>query len=349
MTTKSYIVPVFVPHQGCPHDCVFCNQRNITGYSNDMSLKDVEVMINTYLDDINKKTNEKYVEIAFYGGSFTGIEYSLQEEYLNIAYKKKKAGLIDGIRLSTRPDYIDENIISLLKKYGVTSVELGVQSLDERVLFNSNRGHTLADIIRASNLIKAAGFNLGLQMMIGLPGDDGIASCISADKIITLKPDFIRIYPTLVIKDTELENLYKKKLYTPLSVDQAVNLTLTVYKKFLAADIKVIRIGLQPTDDLSNGCSLEAGPYHPAFRQLVESTLYRDAIDEYLDDFDYVNDLKLYVPSKEISNAVGLNRSNLNYFEEKYDLSKISVYSEEIGLNKIKLELNGEKILINKF
>lgn len=338
-----------MPHKGCPHDCVFCNQRKITGHTVDKSLADVEMMIDTYLEDIHMKTNDKHVEIAFYGGSFTGIEFSLQESYLKIAYKKKKAGLIDGIRLSTRPDYIDEKIIGLLKKYEVTGVELGVQSLDENVLFRSNRGHTIADVIRACNLIKAAGFQLGLQMMIGLPGDNGIASCDTADKIITLKPDFVRIYPTLVVKDTELEALYKANIYLPLTVEEAVAITLNVYKKFLITNVNVIRIGLQPTDDLSSGSSLESGPFHPAFRQLVESALYKETIEDVLDEYEGVKSLKIFIPSKEISNIVGLNRDNLNYFEEKYKLKKISVYPETMAMNKIKLEINGEVIQINKF
>ena len=321
MRTKRYIVPVFVPHQGCPHDCVFCNQREITGQEEDVSLSDVENMIDSYLSEIHKNSSDKYVEVAFYGGSFTGIEYSLQESYLKIAFKKKQAGLIDGIRLSTRPDYIDDKIIELLKRYGVTAVELGVQSLDSSVLISSNRGHTVGDVTKACKLIKDAGFMLGLQMMIGLPGDEGSASFATADMMVLLKPDFVRIYPTLVIKNTELESLYKENLYKPLSIGEAVDISSDVYKRFLKNDITVIRIGLQPTDDLSDGSSLETGPYHPAFRQLVESKLYKETIEEALEEYESIKSFKIYISSKEISNVVGLNRSNLNYFENKLDLS----------------------------
>ncbi len=349
MEVKHYIIPVFVPHNGCPHDCVFCNQREITGQEEDSPVKELEAMIDLYLEDILKKDTNKFVEVAFFGGSFTGISHSLQEAYLKIAYKKKKEGLIDGIRLSTRPDYIDAGILEFLKEYGVTTIELGVQSLMDSVLITANRGHTISDIVRACNLIKAAGFSLGLQMMIGLPGDEGYSSFETSLKMISLKPDFVRIYPTLVIKNTELEKMYQNGYYDPFTLEEAVEITASVYKQFLMAEIPVIRIGLQPTDDLSEGSSLIAGPYHPSFRQIVESALYKEAIEDALEEIDVIDRITLYVPAKEISNVVGLNRSNLDYFEKKYSIKKIKVYPEKLKENTFKVAINDITIELSKF
>lgn len=348
MDVRRYIIPVFVPHLGCPHDCVFCNQRKITGLENETSLLDVEVMIDSYLEEISKNINEKYVEIAFYGGSFTGIDDILQESYLKIAYKKVKSGLVGGIRLSTRPDYINEEILDRLKKYGVKTIELGVQSLDKKVLIKSNRGHTIADVVNACKLIRDYKFNLGLQMMIGLPGDMGQSSELTAEKIINLNPDFVRIYPTLVVKDTDLEVMVNNCEYKPLSIEDAVDVTTAVYKKFIKAKIDVIRIGLQPTDDLSNGTNLIAGPYHPSFRQLVEGKLYSDIMSNVLSEFESIESIIIEINSKEISNIVGLNRVNLNYFENLYKLKKISVFPIEIKRDTFNMIVNGKKIKVKK-
>ena len=222
MTMKTYNIPIFVPHRGCPFDCVFCNQKRITGTQKEVTADDVHNIIGEYLKTLPSKNRR--IEAAFFGGSFTGIPINEQSELLAAANEYLKKGDIDGIRLSTRPDYIDKEILDNLLKYGVTTIELGVQSMDDSVLKSSNRGHTRKDVINAVRLIKEYSFTLGLQMMTGLPGDTDEKSLYTADEIIKLKPDIVRIYPTLTIKDTFLEKMYLTGKYQPQSVDEAVNL-----------------------------------------------------------------------------------------------------------------------------
>jgi len=216
---KTYNIPIFVPHRGCPFDCVFCNQKRITGTQKEVTADDVHNIIGEYLKTLPSKNRR--IEAAFFGGSFTGIPINEQSELLAAANEYLKKGDIDGIRLSTRPDYIDKEILDNLLKYGVTTIELGVQSMDDSVLKSSNRGHTRKDVINAVKLIKEYPFTLGLQMMTGLPGDTDEKSLYTADEIIKLKPDIVRIYPTLTIKDTFLEKMYLTGKYKPQSVDEA--------------------------------------------------------------------------------------------------------------------------------
>ena len=227
MTMKTYNIPIFVPHRGCPFDCVFCNQKRITGTQKEVTADDVHNIIGEYLKTLPSKNRR--IEAAFFGGSFTGIPINEQSELLAAANEYLKKGDIDGIRLSTRPDYIDKEILDNLLKYGVTTIELGVQSMDDSVLKSSNRGHTRKDVINAVRLIKEYSFTLGLQMMTGLPGDTDEKSLYTADEIIKLKPDIVRIYPTLTIKDTFLEKMYLTGKYQPQSVDEAVNLANSFY------------------------------------------------------------------------------------------------------------------------
>ena len=221
MGRRYFIIPIFVPHLGCPHDCVFCNQKRITGLSTDITIEDARRIIEEHLATFPKEN--RTVEVAFFGGSFTGIDRSIQESLLSLAYSYKESGRIDGIRLSTRPDYIDEAILDLLTKYGVDTVELGVQSLDEEVLYKSGRGHNREVVYKAAELIKSYGINLGLQMMLGLVDDTREKSINTAKELIALDPYCVRIYPTLVIKDTYLEKLYLNKEYRPLTVEEAVD------------------------------------------------------------------------------------------------------------------------------
>ena len=246
MTMKTYNIPIFVPHRGCPFDCVFCNQKRITGTQKEVTADDVHNIIGEYLKTLPSKNRR--IEAAFFGGSFTGIPINEQSELLAAANEYLKKGDIDGIRLSTRPDYIDKEILDNLLKYGVTTIELGVQSMDDSVLKSSNRGHTREDVINAVKLIKEYPFTLGLQMMTGLPGDTDEKSLYTADEIIKLKPDIVRIYPTLTIKDTFLEKMYLTGKYKPQSVDEAVNLAKQLLLKFEKNNITVIRVGLQSTD-----------------------------------------------------------------------------------------------------
>jgi histone acetyltransferase (RNA polymerase elongator complex component) len=276
MSNLHYIIPIFVPHEGCPHECVFCNQNSITGTKENVDAMYVENTINEYLKTI--KSNDAVIEVSFFGGTFTAIKKEKQIELLTVAKKFKDNNKIKFIRLSTRPDYIDDDILLNLKKYSVDIIELGVQSLDEQVLLKSGRGHNSLDVKHAAKLIKKYGFTLGLQIMIGLPGDDINKDIETARGVIALKPDNCRIYPALVIKNTPMEGMYKKGTFVPYSLSEAVNISKIIYIMMTVSNVNVIRIGLQPTAEISEGNDLVSGPFHPAFRELVEGSIYNDLL-----------------------------------------------------------------------
>ena len=344
-----FIIPIFVPHLGCPHDCVFCNQRRITGLDTDVTPKYVENTINEYLATFPKR--EIKIEVAFYGGSFTGIDKKVQGELLSIPLNYKNQGLIDGIRLSTRPDYIDEEILNLLKKYKVDTIELGVQSLKDEVLSKSGRGHSSQQVYMASKLIKEYGFNLGLQMMVGLIGDTKEKSIFTAKEFIRLEPYCVRIYPTLVIKDTYLEKMYNAKTYAPLSLAEGVDIATDLLMLFQHNHINVIRVGLQPTDNIRLGKDVVAGPFHPSFRQLVESNIYKILLTNYLDGFleDTTNKILIIETNrKNISNIAGQKSTNLNYFKNRYKLKDIKIYEKDIPVEIINLTIEDVSIRVDR-
>ncbi len=247
---QQYIIPIFVPHLGCPNDCTFCNQKSISGQTKEVTAKDVKKTIEDYLKSF--KDENSYKEIAFFGGSFTGIKKEKQEELLKEAYEYVKNKKIDSIRLSTRPDYIDKEELKFLKKYGVKTIELGVQSTNDYILKKCKRGHTFEDVKKASKLIRKYGFNLGHQMMIGLPESTKLDELKTAKDLAKLKPKIVRLYPVLVIKNTQLEKDYLNKKYEPLSIVQAVERCKEIYYYFTKKKITVIRMGLQNTDLISN-------------------------------------------------------------------------------------------------
>lgn len=298
MSKSHYIIPIFVPHEGCPHDCVFCNQNSITGITTAVTAETVKNTIDSYLETIKNK--DATIEISFYGGTFTAITIDKQKELLSVAKLYKDNELIDYIHLSTRPDYIDCNILLNLKKYSVDIIELGVQSLDDEVLLKSGRGHASEDVYKASRMIKEYGFILGHQIMLGLPGDDIKKDIDTAKKIIEMKPEIARIYPSLVVKDTPMERMYVQNLYRPYSLEEAIHVSKIIYSMFIANNINVIRIGLQPTDEINYGGDLIAGPFHPAFRELVEGSIYCDIILEYLKNYNY-SDIELHINTKDVS------------------------------------------------
>lgn len=264
--SKYKIIPIFVPHKGCPHQCSFCNQKHITGQIVDVTPVLAEETILKYLSTIDSTKN--FVEIAFYGGSFTAVDFDLQCSLLEVAKKYKDKGLVHGIRLSTRPDCITREILDNLLHYGVTDIELGVQSMCEDVLFKNNRGHTSAQVKDAVKLIREYEFNLGLQMMVGLIGDSKEKCIYTAQEISSLKPDFVRIYPTLVFNNTPMADLYNEGKFVPLTVDEAVDICREVKKIFDDNSIKIIRIGLLVTENEAKE-NLIGGPYHPSFRNLL--------------------------------------------------------------------------------
>ena len=339
---KHYVIPIFVPHLGCPNDCVFCNQKSISGQQKMITKEEIKNTIDFYLENIKDKQAKK--EVAFFGGSFTGIDVEKQEEFLQIAYEYIKNGKIDSIRISTRPDYINKAILKRLKKYRVKTIELGVQSANDYVLKQSRRNHTFEDVKKASKLIRRYRFNLGHQMMIGLPESTKIDEINTAKELIKLKPQMVRIYPVLVIKNTKLEKDYLDKKYKPLTVVQAIEICKEIVPMFMKKKIEIIRIGLQNTDEITDpsikGSEVVAGPYHPAFRQLVESSLWYDNIVERIKELNVkVKKVQITVNPKDVNNVVGHKRENIDMLKDMYELDLIVKQDEKIKKGKFNLDV----------
>lgn len=327
MSKKHANISIFVPHVGCPNKCSFCNQRHITGQCkaprpSDVT-KTVEIALNTPgFDPLN-------TEIAFFGGSFTAINREYMLKLLKAAYKYVEAGEVKGIRISTRPDAIDPEILELLKGYGVTAIELGAQSLNNRVLKLNNRGHNVNHIYAASQLIKEAGFELGLQIMTGLYADSDQSAIRTAQKILEIKPDTIRIYPTIVLKDTDLAALYLDNKYKPQTLNEAVSLATKLWSIFEENGIRVIRLGLHSIDEKA----YIAGPWHPAFSELCQSEmLLGKALKELKEKGKYI----IYVNKSDVSKMIGQRRSNILHLEAKGFLCSVKT-DEAIEPLKIKI------------
>ena len=338
---KQYIIPIFVPHLGCPNDCVFCNQKSISGQTKQVTKEDVKNIIEEHLKYIKKDSK---VEVAFFGGSFTGIDEEKQVELLEAAYEYIKQKKVDSIRISTRPDYIDKKSLKRLKKYKVKTIELGVQSANDYILKKAGRGHTFEDVVKASKLIRWYGFDLGHQMMVGLPESTTVDEINTAKQLIKLKPKMVRIYPVLVIKNTKLEKDYNEGKYKPLTVTQAVEVSKELVKLFVKNHIEVIRIGLQPTDTITNPenekSEVVAGPFHPAFRQLVESGMWYDVIVEKIKQLNTkVKEVVVTVNPTDVNNVIGQRKDNINNLRDVYDVDLIVKADEKIKQGKSKIEI----------
>lgn len=339
---KQYIIPIFVPHLGCPNDCIFCNQKSISGQKKNMTKEEAKKIIDDYLENI--KNEEAQVEIAFYGGSFTAIETNLQEELLEMAYEYIKEGRVESIRISTRPDCINKEILKRLKKYKVKTIELGVQSANDYILKRANRGHTFEDVKKASKMIRWNGFKLGHQMMVGLPESTRIDEINTAKALIKLKPKMVRIYPVLVVKNTELEKEYQEGKYEPLPLVQAVEVCKELVRMFSDKKIEVIRVGLQNTDEIaepeSKQSEVVAGPYHPAFRQLVESSMWYDAIVEKIKKLNAkVKEVEVSVNPIDANNVIGHKKENVLKLKDTYDVDLILKQDPNIKQGKSKIEI----------
>lgn len=339
---KEYIIPIFVPHLGCPNNCTFCNQKRISGQTKMVTAKDVKETIEYYLK--NFKDNHKYVEVAFFGGSFTAIDKEKQIELLEAAQEYIENKLVNSIRISTRPDCIDKEILKRMKKYHVKTIELGVQSTNNYILSKCKRGHTGEDVKKASKLIRRYGFILGHQMMVGLPESTKQDEVNTAKELIRLKPKIVRIYPVLVIKDTELADEYNRGEYTPLTVGQAVERCKEIVDLFNRNKINVIRIGLQNTEEISDPSteksSVVAGPYHPAFRQLVESSMWYEAIVAKIKKVNAkVKKVKILANDININNIIGHKKENIEKLKEIYDVDVVIERDEKIKPGKFKLEI----------
>ena len=336
MSARSSIIPVFVPHLGCPHACVFCNQRRITGHVRPASADTVREAIR----EAEKVPYTGKRELAFYGGSFTAIEEKHQIELLSAAKEAMEAGEIDAIRLSTRPHAIDESVLARLRAYGVETVELGAQSMDDGVLAASKRGHTARDVQHASAMIKAGGFRLILQMMTGLPGDTPEKSLKTAEKLIACAPDGVRIYPTVIVKDTELFDLWQSEAYREHTVEDAVEVCAKIVPLFEEAGIPVIRLGLNPTEELTNGAAV-AGAYHPALGELVKSRIYFNRASALLSGIAPGSRVILEVHPSQLSQMIGQHRETITQLRNAFALADVRVRPADIPCGEIRV-LAGE-------
>ncbi len=330
---KHINVALFVVHKGCPHMCSFCNQRSISGCSENLTAKDVHKAAQTAINSLSEK-EAAGGEIAFFGGSFTMVEREYMISLLEAAYEYVERGIFKGIRISTRPDGISEEICLILKKYGVTAVELGAQSLDDRVLELNERGHTAQDVVNACRMLKKHGFELGLQMMTGLYGSEDADSIETAEKIISLSPETVRIYPTVVLRGTRLYDLMQSGEFSPKGIPETAALCAKLIPMFENSGIKVIRVGLHSGGGVEEGFA--GGAYHPALREICESRIYYESALEKLEKLGggrYV----IGVSSKEISKMTGQKKENLIKLREKgYECAVKGVE----GLSKYEVEIH---------
>lgn len=306
---KHYNIPIFIPELACPNQCIYCNQRHISGQLQAVKPEEIKQIIEQHLATFIKPS---HIELAFFGGSFTGIDEEDMITYLETVQPYIEQGEIKSIRISTRPDYINEKILGILKRYNVQNIELGAQSLNEDVLSYSKRGHTVKDVEKASELIRSYGFSLGLQMMIGLPLDSVEKSKETAKKILALGAKSTRIYPTLVINNTELADLYRTGKYTALSLEEAVEWTAEIYKIFSQTSITILRVGLHPSEALIKGEQLLAGPFHVSFKELVLSKIWFEKLENIPLDVKTI-----LVNPREINYAIGYGSVNKKKLQEK--------------------------------
>lgn len=331
---KTLIIPFFIPHGGCPFTCVFCNQWEISGQREELKPEEFSGRVRKFLATA-RITEDTRVEAAFFGGSFTGLPVEVQLKWLKEGLKAVQKGEIAGLRLSTRPDYINDGILRMLCAHGVTTIELGVQSLVNEVLQATRRGHTYEDILQATEIIRKYPVRLGYQLMLGLPGDKEEYIFLSAKRAVDARPDFIRIYPTVVLKGTHLAQWYKQGIYHPLSLSEAVSYAAYWLATFTLYDIPVIRIGLQAAENLSGTGDLLAGPYHPAFGELVESYLLREQILYFLQKINFrEKELILYINPRDYSKVVGQKRCNINFFKQHLNIEVIKVVPDTAITNQ---------------
>lgn len=308
---KHVNVGLFVPHNGCPHQCSFCNQKAISGHREQVTPADVDSAVKIALNNPDSRGGE----IAFFGGSFTAIDRETMVSLLSAAHKYVVDGSFKGIRISTRPDAIDEEICTILKQYGVTAVELGAQSMDNEVLRLNRRGHTAEDVVKASEMLKDFGFELGLQMMTGLYGSSDAESIETAKKIIALKPSTVRIYPTVVLESTPLAELYRSGEYEPQTVESAAELAAELLLMFHEADITVIRTGLHSGGGVEG--EYIAGAYHPAFKEICESKIYLRRVLEFTEKNKIAKgDIEIHVSPKAISQMTGQKKTNITALQK---------------------------------
>jgi histone acetyltransferase (RNA polymerase elongator complex component) len=348
--TRPLIIPVFIPHAGCPHQCVFCNQRAITG--NTSAVPSAEAIVSQIKRFL--KFRQPYhtpIQISFYGGNFLGLEDDTLYQLLNIVTPFVKNGEVDSIRFSTRPDTITPHSLDIIKQFPIRTLEIGVQSMDDGVLKRSRRGHTSLDIKTACNALRSFEYEIGMQLMVGLPGDDDTTSMKTAQSIAALQPDFVRIYPTIVLKSSRLEKWYRQGSYQPMSLEAAVSQTKKLYLFFRKHGIPVIRMGLQASEELDGNATVLAGPYHPAFGHLVHSELFYDMCVSLLEKIPVSHGAEaLVVHPNSLSKIGGLHNSNIRRLEEMFQreihiVSGIGIDKDQVALQNHSASVSYEDLM----
>ncbi len=335
---RPFIIPIFLSHVGCPHRCAFCNQAAITGVKQDiLSPEKLYLNIKEFLNFSGRQ--RRPVQIAFYGGNFLGLKKETIHCLLNEATKFVTNGRVDSIRFSTRPDTISFEQLDILKKYPIATVEIGVQSMDDHVLYLANRGHNSLDTKKAIALLKQRNYEIGLQMMVGLPGDDENKSETTARQLVDLSPDFIRIYPTVVLANSRLARWYQRGTYTPWSLERSVTLVKNLYLLFRKRKIPVIRMGLQPSKDLESGETILAGPYHPAFGHLVFSEIFLDMAAAIIKAERLAHkSITIKVHPRSIPKMRGLKNKNVETLKRKFNLQALKIVPDpDIAEDRLKI------------
>lgn len=328
---KHAIIPIFIPHYGCTYNCIYCNQKALTGRPDREDYATVGETIEKWLTTLS---GDCEVEVAFYGGSFTAIPEKSQRRYLSLVQPYLSNSLISGIRISTRPDAISLDNIMMLKEYGVKVIELGVQSLDPEVLKVSGRRYGVEEVFRSSEMIKKAGLKLGHQLMLGLPLSTYGKEIETASRVVEMKPDVVRIYPTLVVRGTQLEKLYREGSYQPLGLEDAVATGASLLIIFEKAGIKVIRMGVQPSSELLGNGEVIAGPFHPSYGEMVKSEVFRRQAHYLITEFvkgGAHRSVKLYVNHRELSQMIGHGRRNLYNLRNELELLQIDVVGLDLA------------------
>ena len=320
-----FIIPIFLPHVGCPHQCAFCNQLSITGVKkNTISPEKLDLLINEFLQ--YKERHRRPVQVAFYGGNFLGLKKDYIKLLLDESTRFVKNGKVDSIRFSTRPDTISYEQFDILDNYPISTIEIGVQSMDDKVLVMAKRGHTALDTEKAAAILKERNYEIGMQMMIGLPGDDETKSLFTAHKIAALSPDFVRIYPTVVLAKSRLAIWYQKGEYTPWSLARSIALVKNLYLFFKSKAIPVIRMGLQASEDLAKDTTILAGPYHPAFGHMVHSEIFMDMAVSIMEAKNgSCEKITINVHPRSISKMRGLKNKNVESLKKKFQIKSLEI------------------------
>ncbi|MBN1930376.1 MAG: radical SAM protein [Desulfobacterales bacterium] len=322
---RPFVIPVFLPHSGCPHQCAFCNQKAITGAEQNFpSLEKLHQLITAFLGYNRHQRNR--VQIAFYGGNFLGLKQNQIISLLHFATKFVKKGYVDSLRFSTRPDTISREALCMIRNFPVSTVEIGAQSMDDKILAMAKRGHTSLDTVKAVELLKEFKYEIGIQMMVGLPADSKKTSLSTGWRIAKLLPDFVRIYPTVVLENSPLAAWYKNGNYKPLPLDQCVTIVKRLYLLFSRKNIRVIRMGLQASSDLGKKTTVLAGPYHPSFGHLVFSEIFLDRATALLKVQKTPHDkVTIKVHPRCISEMKGIRNINVEALKKKFQINCLKI------------------------